>query len=215
MTHRIQTAVQYLHLLAGVIATGLMTGCASWTTGSNVLYGGPADEASILRIPCNVDVRSIDGTPVSKGIGQDELLIQISPGQHRAEVRYSSLFPDGNEIEKVTSDYYAITFCSATGEAYRVTCDDPRTLPEARRLARKPAFAVAPIEVAHPVTIQPPPASPAVSTSVLATSPDRQANETTAALRRLWDQATPAERQAFLDSMNAPRHETTKPVPAP
>ena len=197
---------------AAVILSMFPVGCAMWTAPITVMYGGAANETAILRVPFNVEIRSLDGEQVSKGIAQDDLRIQIGPGTHRAEVRYSVLYPTtGGDFDKIQSDYYLISFDCLAGGTYRIECDDPRTIDATRRYARHPSFRVLP----H-VTIPVPPAvsaeKPAPSIPVPATPSGRAQDGASATeLKRVWEKATPAERRAFLDSMNAPRSATPPP----
>jgi len=179
------------------------TGCATWKTQSVVIYGGPTSEAALLRVPANVDIRSIDNEYVSKDFGHDELLIQIGPGSHKAEVRYSTLYPTtGNDYEKIQSDYFIISFDCLTGGTYRVECADPQTLDETRRFARNPSFLVLPHVIAvksapAPTTLTFPPAS------VIPAQPPSK-TDSSSNLKREWEKASPADRKAFLDSINPP-----------
>jgi len=197
---------------SALILASTPVGCAMWMAPITVMYGGPANETAILRVPFNVEIRSLDGEQVSKGIGQDDLRIQIGPGSHRAEVRYSVLYPTtGGDFEKIQSDYCLISFDCLTGGTYRIECDDPRTLDATRRYARHPSFRVLP-HVTAPVQPAVSVEKPAPSIPAPATPSGRAQDGASATeLKRVWEKATPAERQAFLDSMKAPHSATPPP----
>lgn len=206
-----------LGVLSGVVL--LVAGCATWKTSTIVLCNGTAGETALLRIPFNVDIRSLDDRPVCKTFGQDEAVIKIEPGSHKAEVRYSVLQPaSGNDFEKIQSDYFVISFDCLGGGTYRIECQDPNTLEGARRFARAPVFAVLPrVSAVKPVPT-PPAAAPtaAVAPAIPAPKPRITPNtDRSSELMRVWEKATPEERKVFLESMSAPRSETTDPVPAP
>ena len=198
----------------------LVSGCASLKA-PMVIYGGAPEDVALLRIPFNVDIRGLDGNQVAKGLGRDEVTLQIGPGSHKAEVRFSVLYPlTGSNFEKVESDYFIISFDCVAGGSYRVECDDPHTLEDTRRYARKPVFRVIPVSLpavkpadkAAPVVtaVKPAASAPAPAPAVKA---DKAASSSE--LKRVWDTASPAERKAFLDSMTSPKSTMTEPVPVP
>lgn len=203
-------------LFGGVIL--LAAGCAMWRIPTLTLCNGPASETALLKIPFNVDIRSLDGIPVSKPFGQDEAYIRIAAGSHKAEVRYSILQPvQGNDVEKIQSDYYILSFDCLAGGTYRLECHDPQTVEGVRRFAMAPVFTVLPRVTAIkqapvPPVVAPAPAAPAAPAPKPRITPN---TDRSSALMRVWEKATPSERKAFLESMSPPRCETTDPVPAP
>ena len=91
--------------MAMAVALLMGSGCASLQVPLVVLYGGASEDVALLRIPFNVDIRDLDGNQVGKGLGRDEMIFQIGPGAHKAEVRYSVLYPlAGSNFEKVESN---------------------------------------------------------------------------------------------------------------
>jgi Uncharacterized protein conserved in bacteria (DUF2057) len=196
-------------LFASAVALLLGSGCVSRQAPLVVLYGGAAEDVAQLRIPFSVDIRDLDGNQVAKGLGRDEVILQIGPGNHKAEVRYSVLYPlTGNDYEKVESDYYRISFDCAAGGSYRIECDDHKTLEATRRFARKPVFRVIPVSL--------PSAKPANKTVPAPAPAVKDGNDTSSVeLKRMWDNATPAERKAFLDSITSPKSTMTKPMLVP
>lgn len=187
----------------------LGSGCASLQVPLVVMYGGATEDVAQLRIPFNVDIRDLDGNQVAKGLGRDEMIFQIGPGNHKAEVRYSVLYPlTGNDYEKVESDYYRISFDCAAGGSYRIECDDHKTLEATRRFARKPVFRVIPVSL--------PSSKPADKTVATQAPAAKDGNDTSSfELKRMWDNATPAERKTFLDSISSPKSTMTQPMPVP
>jgi hypothetical protein len=192
-------------------------GCATWKTPTLILYNGDASEAALLKVPFNVDIRYLDGVPVAKAFGQDEALIRIEPGSHTVEARYAILYPlPGSDFEKIQSDYYAFSFDCLPGGTYRIECNDPRTLEGARRFARTPVFSVLPRVTVLRKTPIPPAPAPVLESDRPVEKPRITPNtDKSSELKRVWENASPAERRAFLESMNPPHCETTEPVPAP
>lgn len=197
----------------GALALGL-TGCVSGPA-SVVLYGGAPEEVAILRIPFNIDIRSLDGAEVSKALGRDEVALQIAPGSHQVEVRYSSLYPTrGSDFEKIESAYYVVRFDCARGWVYRIDCDEPRSLDAARRYARSPVFRI--------LTVTAGGGGESVSGArqnaahgEVPTTASGAASDTVSELRQVWDKASPAQRKAFLNAIEAVPRTEGAPATAP
>ncbi|MEM0515616.1 DUF2057 family protein [Pseudoalteromonas sp. YIC-827] len=158
----------------------------------------------------------------------DEL--ELAPGSYRLKLKYSDLYESGfDDHEVIESEPFWVTLEVAAGRDYKVTFDRAATAAGAKLFAQSPVVrlraegqqlevpmpksaapslaAPAPVLAAPslvPANIAPAPAVSTKSAPAVAPAPQSGGNVSAAAMLDFWwQQATPAQRQAFLQKVQS------------
>ena len=196
-------------LLAPLVAVFIMTGCRSVTTLQ--LYNGPdvpPGQLTTLVVPWCISLRTIDGAEAPTTLA-NELRLILGSGPHSMEARYVVLYPtQGNDTEKITSDYIRLKFTGEPGKTYTICSKDPKTLDEARKYAAHVSLWIEENAggAAKGTALKPSvPQTPATTDtkgqaqSSVAAGPKVQNPDVKAQLQQLWEKASEQDRKAFLD----------------
>ncbi len=191
--------------VATMLASALAAGCA---LGPIQVADPAAGPTAVLTVPYSVTLQAVDGKdaplrfsrPAAKS--QDYIL---AAGDREIVVSFSVIWSDmaKDDHTPVRSRPATLSLRTEPGRRYRIEHDVWRTLDDARAVAENPGWRI--VEEAGrtvPVAAKPPHVpAPIVAP---APAPAAAAGESPDAVRRMndwWQQATPQEREAFLNGI--------------
>lgn len=189
----------------------LLASCASQQT-QNLYQGSDTNAAVIISGP-TVLVEYIDNDTVKSGFIGQENSYRVAAGDRQILVTYSDLFDiNADEHQKVVSRPAKILFTAQAGKRYRIESTKPSSLEQAQAFKEQPEFFVLDLISGNriPATVELSRPRSFISQLKSSVTPayefasDQVPEVKTEAIGRLdqlqllWNQASPAEKDAFL-----------------
>ncbi len=192
------------------VALMISCGCASMQT--HRLYDSRAtapEDVVQLLVPHYVDVLSLDTRDLGASgrvfIGNEDLYL-LDPGPHDLVVRYSDLWPLGDDDhELVVSRQLKLSLDAAPGRSYAIRMDRPNDLEDARQLVNTAEIRIDELDQPVKKVLALPAASRRRHSKINAGSkpaekmpPEAEINTSSLeALKSQWERAGPEDRREF------------------
>ncbi|MBS3797109.1 DUF2057 domain-containing protein [Pseudoalteromonas sp. BDTF-M6] len=193
----------------------------------------PSAYAETVSFASEIIPLQVNDKTISHSIFNTVDELELAPGNYRLKLKYSDLYESGfDDHEVIESEPFWVTLEVAAGQDYEVIFDRADTVAAAKLYAQSPIVrlraegqqlevpmpkAAAPSVVAPsvaapalaaptliPANIAPAPAVSTKSASAVAPASQAGGNVSAAAMLEFWwQQATPAQRQAFLQKVQS------------
>lgn len=178
----------------------ILTACSHLSTSPKAVEAGP--DQALLIVPEAVDVMQLDNTSHNYLNRKGELRLPVNAGPHQLQLRYQQLFDQGSDQQQVVSSSslnYSVQL--QAGQQYRIQIPDLPSAEQAKEFADNPQFKLVSdqqqqnLTPVQPVAVQPVAAALPVVSPTTTNPQDSQALQQ---LKHWWQQATPAEQEAFF-----------------
>ena len=225
------SAVRLLSVLLPLLLSGLLVlfagGCA--TKQYHDWYKGKAAAGAVLKSHKTILVQAIDGRDAGTAFIGQQHSFELAPGEHSIVVTYADMYDlTADDFEKVESGPVKMQFRAEAGKTYQLAHEAIADIQAAKAFAKKPELKILDAATGEPVRVdleyampkrllptlrfaseeekvfasdyQTPAAAPSAE-------PEPADKADLSALKMLqfsWEQASPAERKAFLKWIEQP-----------
>ena len=173
--------------------------------------------AEVVSFPQEILPLKVNDKTIEHSFFQPVDELELAPGSYRLQLKYSDLYDTGfDDHEVIESEPFWVTLDVAAGQNYELVFDRARSAAAAKLFAQSPVVrlrangqslaatmpSAAPVAASNSETaapaVKPVSASVSAAPKAVSVAPATQGISAASMLEFWWQQATPAERQAFL-----------------